>query len=116
MIMNLPGQEGYEPTKPWVYRWCDRSGGLAAFFGTYVDDICNGAGSEGACRLTSRRVASRINYLGLQDAARKQRAPSKTPGAWAGAICRSTTSQSLFVSCALDKWLRERLLLKGWWI
>lgn len=112
VIMNLPGQEGYDPTRPWVYRWCDRMCDLAAFFGTYVDDIRTGAGSEGACRLTSRRVASRINYLGLQDAARKRRAPSKSPGAWAGAICRSITSRGLFVSCSLEKWQKGKAIIE----
>ena len=40
--------------------------------------------SESDCRQAARRAASRCNYLGIQDAARKRKAPSQTPGPWAG--------------------------------
>ena len=58
---------------------------MACFFGTYIDDIRTGGPTEAACKATSRRVASRINYLGQQDAARKRGQPDQQPRAWAGA-------------------------------
>ena len=103
VVLNLPGSKHYSPTKPWLYR-VKADGSLAAFFGTYMDDIRTGDSTESSCRRTTRRVASRINYLGQQDAPRKRRAPSKKPGAWAGAMCKSVTGKGLFVTCSQEKW------------
>ena len=103
VVLNLPGSKDYRPTKPWVYRtkW---DGSLAAFYGTYIDDIRTRDSNEVGCRRTTRRVASRINYLGQQDAPRKRRPPSKKPGAWAGAMCEAVEGQGLFVTCSQEKW------------
>ena len=103
VVLNLPGSSNYCPTKPWVYR-IREDGSMAAFFGTYIDDIRTGDGTEKGCRSTTRRVASRTNYLGQQDAPRKRRPPSKTPGAWAGAMCNSSSDSGLFVTCSQEKW------------
>ena len=105
--LNLPGSSGYQPTKPWVYR-TKLDGSLAAFFGTYIDDIRTGDSSEGGCRKATRRVASRINYLGQQDAPRKRRPPRKKPGAWAGAMCEAVEEQGLFVTCSQEKWCKAK--------
>ena len=75
-VLNLLGAKTSSPTKPWVYQ-TKFDGSLAAFFGTYIDDIRTGDGSEAGCRRTTRRVASRINYLSQQDAPCKRRPPSK---------------------------------------
>ena len=52
----------------------------------YVDDDGTSASGYSECRKVSRRVASIANYLGFQDAARKRRDPSTTPGPWGGSI------------------------------
>jgi hypothetical protein len=70
--LNLPGTEAYDPSMPWVYRWNSRDAQMASFFGTYIDDIRGGGASKIACRQTIHRTASRINYLGQQDAPHKQ--------------------------------------------
>ena len=106
VVLNLPGSLTYQPTKPWVYR--TKLDGGAAFFGTYIDDIRTGDSTERGCRQATQRVASRINYLGQQDAPRKRRAPSKKPGAWAGAICEAIEKQGLFVTCLQEKWDKAR--------
>ena len=103
VVLNLPGCDSYNPTKPWVYR-TKFDGSLAAFFGTYIDDIQTGDGTEEECHNTTRRVAWRVNYLGQQDALRKRRAPSKKPGAWSGAMCESISGKGLFVTCSQEKW------------
>ena len=103
VVLNLPGCKSYQPTKPWVYR-TKFDGSLAAFFGTYIDDIRTGDGTEEGCQNTTRSVASRVNYLGQQDAPRTRRAPSKKPGAWAGAVCESISGKGLFVTCSQEKW------------
>ena len=111
VVLNLPGSSSYQPTKPWVYR-TKLDGSLAAFFGTYIDDIRTGDNSEKGCRKVTRRVASRINYLGQQDAPRKRRAPSKKPGAWAGAICGAIEEQGLFVTCSQEKWDKAKEIVE----
>ena len=42
--------------------------------------------------------------MGQQDAARKRRAPSKSPGAWSGAMCELISVKGLFVTCSQEKW------------
>ena len=86
VILNLPGNDSYDPMKPWVYKFDSLNNRMAAFFGTYIDDIRTGASTERGCRSTTRRIAAWANYFGQQDAARKRRQPSRTPGAWAGAM------------------------------
>ena len=103
VVLNLPGCTGYHPTKPWVFR-TKFDGSMAAFFGTYIDDIHTGDDSETGCRRATRRVASRINYLGQQDAPTKRRPPSKKPGAWLGAMCEPVLGKGLFVTCSQEKW------------
>ena len=112
VVLNLPGLQGYQPTKPWVFR-TKFDGTMAAFFGTYIDDIRTGDGSETGCRSTTRRVASRVNYLGQQDAPRKRRPPSKKPGAWSGAMCESIEGKGLFVTCSQEKWNKAKGIVDG---
>ena len=48
VVLNLPGSQSYQPTRPWVY--CTMfDGSLTAFFGTYIDDIRTGDGTEKGC-------------------------------------------------------------------
>ena len=113
VVLNLPGSEDYDPKMSWVYKWDDVNSCLASFFGTYIDDVRNGGATEKACWAVARRVASRCNYLGQQDAARKRRPPSRTPGAWAGASCLSN-DLGLFVTCTQKKWDKARGIVLGW--
>ena len=114
VILNLPGDPSYSPERPWVYRWDSINQCLASFFGSYMDDIRTGANTERMCRATSRRVAAGVNYLGQQDAPRKRRAPSQTPGAWAGAMCLSKRESGLYVTCSQEKWERGKALIGNW--
>ena len=52
VVLNLPGCQGYQLTKTWVFR-TKHDGSMAAFFGTYIDDICTGDDSEISCRHTT---------------------------------------------------------------
>ena len=92
---------------------------MAAFFGTYIDDIRTGDDSEKGCRATTWRVASRTNYLGQQDAPRKRRPPSKILGDWAGAMCKLVSDIGLFVTCSQEKWNKAKELYRvgigRWW-
>ena len=84
VTLNLPGMEDYNPTQPWILK--TRKDGLhAADICQYVDDVRIIAPTEELAWLCSSRMAKGLCWLGLQDAARKRRSPSKDPGAWAGA-------------------------------
>lgn len=112
--MNFPGTPDYDPTMPWMYKWNSIRGCMPAFFGTYVDDVRTGAWSEDSCRSATRSVASIVNYLGQQDAARKRRPPSKVPGAWAGSMCISLDGVGLFVMSTQGKWEKAKGIMKKW--
>ncbi len=84
--LNLPGSQDYKPWLPWVSRVRHSDGLIACDFITYVDDTRTGGNSWDEARASGSRVASIMNWLGLKDAARKQRDPSPTPGPWAGSI------------------------------
>ena len=111
---NLPGTEGYDPSMPWIYKWNSVAKCMPAFFGTYVDDVRSGASSESICRTATRRIASVVNYLGQQDAARKRRPPSQTPGPWAGAKCISIEGDGLYVLSTQGKWEKAQNIISKW--
>ena len=113
VILNLPGTKEYDPTMPRVYRWNSRQNRMACFFGTNIDDIRTGGPTEASCKATSRRVASRINYLGQQDAARKRGQPAQQPRAWAGAKCY-LEGYSLYVFSTQEKWLKGQIMVLKW--
>ena len=115
IILNQPGSPTYDPSMPWIYRWDSAHATLPGFFGTYIDDIRTGHGSEEVgCKLVSCQVWSRINYLGQQDAARKQGQPSKVPRAWAGAKCVSIEGQGLYVLSTQGKWDKTKDIVERW--
>ena len=101
--LNFPGTLGYEPAMPWVYKWNGVAQEMAAFFGTYVDDIRAGGSSEMSCKRALHRIASIVNYLGQQDAPRKRGQPTQTPRAWAGAKCVSRLGEGLYVLSAENR-------------
>ena len=70
-------------------------------------------GSAERCRLASRQVASLLNHLGLQDAARKRREPSQTPGAWSGSIVY-TSDGFVSVSISQERWDKAKGIIQ--WI
>ena len=112
VVLNLPGMDDYEPSMPWVHKWNSRSNSMAAFFGTYIDDIRGGAASELVCRDAIHRAASRINYLGQQDAPRKRGQATKTPRAWAGSKCLSIKGEGLYVLSMKEKWVKAQSIIE----
>jgi hypothetical protein len=77
--MNLPGSEGYNPTKPWVFKQRE-DGDHVAEFSLYVDDNRSVGNTREEARQGGRRVASMCSFLGIQDASRKRREASQMPG------------------------------------
>jgi hypothetical protein len=114
VILNLPGQSDYDPTMPKVYKWNSVEDCMASFYGTYIDDVRSGGSSELACRDASRRIASRINYLGQQDAVRKRGHAAKSPRAWAGAKCIANAGDGLYVLSTEAKWDKSKTIVSKW--
>jgi hypothetical protein len=76
-------------------KWDSRNGLVACDLVVFVDDL---RGSGPTVELTwsvSRVVASRIQYLGIQEASRKRRPPTQTPGAWAGGVFKTSETKVL---------------------
>ena len=107
VIFNLPGTEDFDPSRPSVAKWDDINDCLAGDISPYIDDL-RGAGM---CRdhawQTGHRAASRLQYLGMQDAPRKRRPPTKSPGAWAGGVHRISKT-SITKTVTQDKWDKGR--------
>jgi len=83
--LNCPGDPTYDPSKPWVSK-IRKDGTIASDLVAFMDDLRTSGPSRKEAWQASRRTASRLNYLGLQDVARKRRNSSRTPGAWSGSV------------------------------
>jgi hypothetical protein len=63
--------------------------------------------------MVSRRVAACCGYLGIQDALHKRRAPSQTPGSWAGSNV-VITPEGLAVMVSTEKWKKTQGIITKW--
>ena len=114
VVMNLPGSAQYNPNKPWVYK-ARPDGKIAAELFSYIDDYRTTGPSRSECWLACHRVGCMFTWFGIQDAARKRREASQTPGAWAGTIIHTDLDRVtlLVTQKKWDKtktwlsWLRE---------
>ena len=107
--LNLPGMKGYDPSKPKVMKWKNsqnetEEGHVAGDVVTFVDDVRVTGYSKSNCWDVYRQLASRVQYLGMQNAPRKFRPPSQTnAGAWTGTIFRIKTDH-ITKSVTQEKW------------
>jgi hypothetical protein len=108
--LNLPGSQAYDPSLPWVSKLWATDGKIACDLIIYVDDVRTMGGSFQECRAASRLVASTLIFLGIQDAARKRRDPSLTPGAWSGSIVLSE-GDTVDITVAQDRWDKAKKML-----
>jgi hypothetical protein len=77
---------------------------------SYVDDGRETGPSHDDVWLASTRVGKINAHLGTQDAARKRRAPSQEPGAWAGASV-STDATDVYKSLTEERWEKTKARL-----
>lgn len=110
--INLPGSESYDPTKSWITK-VRKDGSVAADVFIYVDDVRTSAPSEKEAWRAAQQTSSMLGYLGLQDAARKRRAPGRETGAWTGSVAWTSNDQ-VVVLTTQEKWDKTREHLK--WI
>jgi hypothetical protein len=72
MILNVIGSQSYNPTLPSVIKWDKKLNRIAGELKAYVDDLqAIGVDTNHAWKI-ARWVASRIQFLGSQDASRKR--------------------------------------------
>lgn len=112
VILNLPGSDCYDATKPWLFQ-IRKDGRIASDWSQYVDDVRLTAASEELAWQCSSKAAKGLAFLGLQDAARKRRKPSQTPGAWAGATV-TTDGDAVRKGVTQERW--EKLQNRIRWI
>ena len=112
VLLNLPGDPAYNPTKPRVMKWDEALQKIAADILGFVDDLRASGYSIEAAWAVARQVASRLQYLGIQDAPRRRRPPSRTPGAWAGAVF-ATKDGKVTKSISQDKWDKAKGMIQG---
>eukprot|EP00980_Cylindrotheca_fusiformis_P012245 scaffold2984_cov80-Cylindrotheca_fusiformis.AAC.3 len=113
VVLNLPGQDSFDPRLPWVYQWDEERQSVAGSIVTFVDDG-RGSGSsvEHAWQLL-HRASTRFQHLGIQVATRKTRppAPGVTPGAWAGMIA-DVDPTGVYKTVAQAKWDKAKAILQ----
>jgi hypothetical protein len=107
--LNLPGDPLYGPTRPWVSKR-RKDGPIASDILSYVDDLQSIGASKELCKQATKRIASVVNYLVMQDAPRKRRTPLKTPGAWAGSLV-STDDNGVHASVSEERWAKTQAIL-----
>jgi hypothetical protein len=109
--LNLPGDPVYNPSLPMVMKWNEIAGRIAGDIVGFVDDLrLTGFSIENAWAV-ARHILAQMQYLGIQDAPRKRRLPSQTPGAWAGAIFK-IMPEKILVSVSQSKWEKGREMVK----
>jgi hypothetical protein len=108
--MNLPASEVYRPNLPWVSKVRDSDGRVTVDVFSFVDDLRPTGASKREAWLATRKAGITLSYLGLQDASRKGRDSSMTPGAWAGSLLRSDDGQ-VRILLAQEKWDKAKRLI-----
>ena len=111
--LNLPGMIDYDPTKSWLYK-LRQDGREACDLFTFVDDERVVGPDQELVWKAGHRLASIQAYLGIQDAARKLREVSQTPGAWAGSVVHILPEHGVCVLTSPEKWEKLRGILKKW--
>ena len=107
VIINAIGNKDYNPSLPNVFKFDDIHKRIAGDLIAYVDDLRTlGYSLEEAWRI-ARQVMSRLQYLGIQDAARKRRIGD---GPWAGGVY-TTDQGKIRKTVTKEKWQKGRTFL-----
>ena len=80
VVLNLPRNSNYNPIFPWVFKWNLKLKCIAGDIIIFVDDIRPTGQDFDHCERVMHVTAAKSNYLGQQDAPRKRRPPSQSPG------------------------------------
>ena len=110
---NLPGTKDYDPNVSWLTKR-RKDGLIACDVFTFVDDERVTGPTEELTWQAAHTLASKQSYLGIQDAARKVRPCSRTPGAWAGSVVHISPVLGVCVLTSREKWTKMRGILLKW--
>ena len=111
--LNMPGSTNYDPTQTWICKM-RKDLMMACDMLTFVDDERVAGPTRELTWQASHRIAAIQAYLGIQDAARKVRPCSQTPGAWAGAVVHIFQQLGVCTLTSEEKWGKLKKLLKKW--
>ncbi|KAL7577190.1 hypothetical protein ACA910_003525 [Epithemia clementina (nom. ined.)] len=113
ILLNIPRDDGYDPTQPWVSK-VRVDGVLAANVYPYVDHMRETGPTDEDAWQAASKIAKAAAYYGLQDAAQKRRPPSLTPGALAGALIISSET-GVYKLVSQERWdkVKEHIVTLG---
>eukprot|EP00956_Cyclotella_meneghiniana_P036907 scaffold132204_cov35-Cyclotella_meneghiniana.AAC.1 len=106
VITNWPFDFGYDPSMPRVIR-VRHDGEMAPGYPAFVDDGRISGVSKQICDSATHRFCTKVNYLGEQNASRKRRPASTTPGAWTGKMLWTHESHPI-KGILPEKWKIQR--------
>jgi hypothetical protein len=106
----LVSPSGAKRSKPNVTKWNDLVDCLAGDIITFVDDLRASGYDRESVWQEARQITSRLQYLGIQDAARKRRPSSQSGGAWAGTIFKICT-EAVYKTVAQAKWDKRKNII-----
>ena len=106
--LNLIGNKDYNPSLPNVMKWNGVYQRIAGDIKAFVDDLRAIGWSLDHAWEIAHLIASRLQYLGIQDAPRKRRIDN---GPWAGCIYISTTNK-IQRTVTIDKWSKGKNYIK----
>jgi hypothetical protein len=110
--MNLPGSVLYDPRVQGVSKLRKEDGRVAADLVIYIDDFRPTAPNEQECWQAARKAGSTLNFMGLQEALRKYRPGSMTPGPWAGYMAYNNDGEVVRVLIANTKWDKGKGIIR----
>ena len=102
--LNLIGNKDYNPSLPNVMKWNGVYNRIAGDIKAFVDDLRALGWSLDHAWEIAHLIASRLQYLGIQDAPRKRRIDN---GPWAGCIYISTDTK-VQRTVTVDKWTKGK--------
>ena len=114
VILNLPGDPCYDPNLPRVYKWNEILQTIACDVKVFVDDFRITGPSFVSTTRATRRLETRMGYLGTQDATRKRRRVTQRPGEWTGSIVTDVKVVGLFVTLSKKKWKKAQNIIQKW--
>ena len=104
MVLNLIGNEKSNPSLPNVFKWDSISETITGDLISFVDDLrAIGYSLEQAWEI-ARWVASKLEYLGIQDTPRKRRIDN---GPCAGALF-DTKEDKITKTVTQEKWIKAK--------
>ena len=104
VILNLVGNKNYNPALPNVIKWKKNVRRIAGDIKAYVDDLRPVGWSMEHAWSIARHIASRLQFLGIQDAPRKRRVDN---GPWTGSIYIASEA-SIQKTVTVEKWQKAR--------